>query len=41
MNRADMARAGFTGNQRVTVQGEAGALQNVEIIPGESRSGAA
>ncbi len=41
MNRADMARAGFTGHQRVTVQGEAGALQNVEIIPGESRSGAA
>jgi anaerobic selenocysteine-containing dehydrogenase len=41
MNRADIARAGFTAHQRVTVQGEAGALQNVEIIPGEIRSGAA
>ena len=41
MNRADMARAGFTTHQRVTVQGEAVALQNVEITPGEIRSGAA
>ena len=41
MNRADIARAGFTAHQRVTVQGEAGELQNVEIIPGEIRSGAA
>jgi hypothetical protein len=40
MNRADIARAGFTTHQRVTVQGEAGDLQNVEIIPGEIRSGA-
>jgi hypothetical protein len=39
MNRADIARAGFRAHQRVTVQGEAGALQNVEIIPGEIRSG--
>jgi hypothetical protein len=39
MNRADIARAGFTTHQRVTVQGEAGELQNVEIIPGEIRSG--
>ena len=41
MNRADLARAGFTAHQRVTVQGEAGELNNVEIIPGEIRSGAA
>jgi molybdopterin-dependent oxidoreductase alpha subunit len=41
MNRADMARAGFTAHQRVTVQGEAGELHNVEIIPGEIRAGAA
>ena len=39
MNRADIAHAGFRAHQRVTVQGEAGALQNVEIIPGEIRSG--
>jgi len=41
MNRADIDRAGFRAHQRVTVQGEAGALQNVEIVPGEIRSGAA
>jgi formylmethanofuran dehydrogenase subunit D len=41
MNRADMARAGFRAHQRVTVQGEAGELQNVEIISGEIRAGAA
>ncbi len=41
MNRADIARAGFSAHQRVTVQGEAGELQNVEIIPGEIRAGAA
>jgi molybdopterin-dependent oxidoreductase alpha subunit len=41
MNRADLARAGFTAHQRVTVQGEAGELENVEIIPGEIRAGAA
>jgi anaerobic selenocysteine-containing dehydrogenase len=41
MNRADIARAGWVAHQRVTVQGEAGTLQNVEIIPGEIRSGAA
>ncbi len=40
MNRADIARAGFRAHQRVTVQGKAGELQNVEIIPGEIRSGA-
>jgi anaerobic selenocysteine-containing dehydrogenase len=41
MNRADLARAGLVAHQRVTVQGEAGALENVEIIPGEIREGAA
>jgi hypothetical protein len=41
MNRADITRAGFSAHQRVTVQGEAGELQNVEIIPGEIRAGAA
>jgi molybdopterin-dependent oxidoreductase alpha subunit len=41
MNRADIARAGWVAHQRVTVQGEAGALENVEIIPGEIREGAA
>ena len=41
MNRADIALAGFTTHRRVTVQGEAGELENVEIIPGEIRSGAA
>ena len=41
MNLADIARAGFRAHQRVTVQGVAGALQNVEIITGEIRSGAA
>jgi hypothetical protein len=41
MNLADIARAGFRGHQRVTVQEEAGELQNVEIISGEIRAGAA
>jgi hypothetical protein len=41
MNRSDIPRAGFRAHQRVTVQGEAVALQNVEIIHGEIRSGAA
>ncbi len=41
MNRADLVRAGFIAHQRVTVQGDRGALENVEIIPGEIREGAA
>ncbi|MCP9917148.1 FdhF/YdeP family oxidoreductase [Cyanobium sp. ATX 6F1] len=41
MNRADLTRSGLRAHQRVTVQGEAGALENVEIIPGEIREGAA
>ena len=40
MNRADLRRAGLVAHQRVTVQGEAGALEQVEIIPGEIREGA-
>jgi hypothetical protein len=39
MNRAYIAHAGYSANQREKVQGEAGALQNVEIISGEIRSG--
>ncbi len=41
MNRGDLARSGLEAHQRVTVQGEAGALEAVEIIPGEIREGAA
>lgn len=41
MNRCDLARSGLEAHQRVTVQGEAGALEAVEIIPGEIREGAA
>jgi len=41
MNRADLARAGLRAHQRVLVQGEAGHLEDVEIIPGEIRAGAA
>ncbi|WP_216906413.1 FdhF/YdeP family oxidoreductase [Synechococcus sp. CCY 0621] len=41
MNRADLRRCGLAAHQRVTVQGEAGALEDVEIIPGEIREGAA
>lgn len=41
MNRADLAASGLRAHQRVRVQGEAGHLENVEIIPGEIRAGAA
>ena len=41
MNRADLLRCGLAAHQRVTVQGEAGALDGGEIIPGEIREGAA
>ncbi len=41
MNRADLARSGLAAHQRVTVQGEAGQLEGIEIIPGEIREGAA
>jgi len=41
MNRDDLSRAGLRAHQRVDVQGEAGRLEGIEIIPGEIRSGAA
>ncbi|APD49372.1 oxidoreductase [Synechococcus sp. SynAce01] len=41
MNRGDLARSGLSAHQRVSVQGEAGVLTNIEIIPGEIREGAA
>jgi len=41
MNRSDLERAGLWPHQRVTVQGEAGRLEAIEIIPGEIRAGAA
>ncbi|MCP9773280.1 FdhF/YdeP family oxidoreductase [Synechococcus sp. Tobar12-5m-g] len=41
MNRTDLARSGLAAHQQVTVQGEAGRLEGIEIIPGEIREGAA
>ncbi len=41
MNRVDAEQAGFKAHQRVTVQGDAGKLQNVEVIYGAVRPGAA
>ncbi|WP_088894449.1 FdhF/YdeP family oxidoreductase [Leptolyngbya ohadii] len=41
MNRSDAEKAGFQEHQRVTVQGDAGKLENVEIIFGGIREGAA
>ena len=41
INPADLASSGLQAHQRVTVQGEAGALENIEIIPGSVRQGAA
>jgi molybdopterin-dependent oxidoreductase alpha subunit len=41
MNRADGKRAGFQEHQRVTVQGDAGKMEQVEIIYGDVREGAA
>ncbi|MDX2099888.1 MAG: FdhF/YdeP family oxidoreductase [Leptolyngbyaceae cyanobacterium bins.59] len=41
MNQQDGERAGFTEHQRVTVQGDAGQLENVEVIYGSIREGAA
>ncbi|NJM47111.1 MAG: FdhF/YdeP family oxidoreductase [Alkalinema sp. RU_4_3] len=39
VNAIDAAASGFQEHQRVTVQGNAGKLENVEIIYGEVRSG--
>ncbi len=41
MNPEDLARSGLEAHGRVTVQGEAGALEGIEVIPGSIRSGAA
>lgn len=41
MNPTDAHQAGLTQHQRVSVQGDAGQLDNIEIIFGEVRSGAA
>jgi molybdopterin-dependent oxidoreductase alpha subunit len=41
MNCEDAEKAGFSEHQRVTVQGDAGKLENVEIIFGDTRQGAA
>jgi anaerobic selenocysteine-containing dehydrogenase len=39
VNAIDAKASGFQEHQRVTVQGNAGKLENVEIIYGEVRSG--
>ncbi|WP_017298235.1 FdhF/YdeP family oxidoreductase [Nodosilinea nodulosa] len=41
MNPADAKRVGLAQHQRVSVRGDAGQLDNIEIIFGEVRSGAA
>ncbi|MEO1377073.1 MAG: molybdopterin dinucleotide binding domain-containing protein, partial [Cyanobacteria bacterium J06635_10] len=40
MNKDDVEKAGFREHQRVTVKGNVGELENVEIIYGEVREGA-
>lgn len=41
MHPDDIGAGGFSDHQRVTVQGEAGKLENIEIISGAVRQGAA
>jgi molybdopterin-dependent oxidoreductase alpha subunit len=41
INPEDLAASGLAAHQRVTVQGEAGALDDIELIPGSIRRGAA
>jgi molybdopterin-dependent oxidoreductase alpha subunit len=41
MNRQDLNASGLRAGQRVTVQGEAGSLSDIEIIAGPIRAGAA
>ncbi len=41
MNRADAESVGLQEHQRVTVQGNAGKMENVEVIYGAVRVGAA
>ncbi|MEN9860575.1 MAG: hypothetical protein RLZZ515_1057, partial [Cyanobacteriota bacterium] len=40
MNRRDIVRAGLRAHQRVAVQGEAGVMEGIEIIPGAVKEGA-
>ena len=40
MNKNDVDKAGFEEHQGVTVRGNVGVLENVEIIYGEVREGA-
>jgi molybdopterin-dependent oxidoreductase alpha subunit len=40
MNRGDIVRAGLRAHQRVAVQGEAGVMEGIEIIPGAVKEGA-
>lgn len=41
INPEDLAASGLQAHQRVCVQGEAGSLQGIELIPGSIRRGAA
>ena len=41
MNPSDVKKAGWQEHKKVTVQGDAGRLENVEIIFGAVRQGAA
>ncbi len=41
MNPADIAASALEEHQRVRVQGEAGALEGIEVIPGSIRCGSA
>jgi anaerobic selenocysteine-containing dehydrogenase len=41
MNPEDIAHSGLSAHGRVRVQGEAGALDDIEVIPGSIRRGAA
>jgi len=40
MNRSDIVRAGLRAHQRVAVQGEAGVMEGIEIIPEAVKEGA-
>jgi anaerobic selenocysteine-containing dehydrogenase len=41
MNPDDITSSGLAAHRRVRVQGEAGALEDIEVIPGSIRRGAA
>jgi anaerobic selenocysteine-containing dehydrogenase len=41
INPEDLVASGLVAHQRVTVQGEAGSLEGIELIPGSIRRGAA